>query len=168
ESSSDLAVLLKVDGVLMDAYRVGNRLAFNKAFEKLGLDCANWTEPIYAYLLRFDYSIQPPTQELVARDLHDNVWIIHEKQQLLLSIKRANRQPANISSSILSSYSMQIGILAAVAHATANNSPFTIFYNPRASPSEFVILLAKYYKVVFLFSFSEFVRWKNSQWHNLQ
>ncbi|MED6119442.1 hypothetical protein PIB30_011806 [Stylosanthes scabra] len=52
EPSSDLAVLLEVDGVLMDAYRVGNRLAFNKAFEKLGLDCANWTEPIYADLLR--------------------------------------------------------------------------------------------------------------------
>ncbi|KAL1320559.1 hypothetical protein HN51_065237 [Arachis hypogaea] len=52
QESSDLAVLLEVDGVLMDAYRVGNRLAFNKAFEKLGLDCANWTEPIYADLLR--------------------------------------------------------------------------------------------------------------------
>ncbi|QHO23744.1 hypothetical protein HN51_047389 [Arachis hypogaea] len=53
---------------------------------------------------------------------------------------------------------MHIGILAAAAHATANNSPFTVFYNPRASPSEFVIPLAKYYKALFLFSFSEFVR----------
>jgi hypothetical protein len=26
---------------------------------------------------------------------------------------------------------MHIGILAAAAHAAANNSPFTIFYNPR-------------------------------------
>ncbi|RYR53584.1 hypothetical protein Ahy_A06g028769 isoform B [Arachis hypogaea] len=91
-----------------------------------------------------------------------------EKQQLLLGIRLANRQPANISSSVLSSDSMHIGILAAAAHAAANNSPFTVFYNPRASPSEFVIPLAKYYKAVFLFSFSEFVRWKNSQWCNLQ
>nr|XP_025670155.1 nucleobase-ascorbate transporter 8-like [Arachis hypogaea] len=37
-----------------------------------------------------------------------------------------------------------------------------------ASPSAFVIPLTKYYKAVFLFSFSEFVRWKNSQWRNLQ
>ncbi|XP_061366934.1 CBBY-like protein isoform X2 [Gastrolobium bilobum] len=51
-SSQDLAVLLEVDGVLLDAHRVGNRQAFNKAFEKLGLDCANWTEPIYSDLLR--------------------------------------------------------------------------------------------------------------------
>ncbi|RDY08981.1 CBBY-like protein, partial [Mucuna pruriens] len=51
-SSQDLAVLLEVDGVLMDSHRVGNRLSFNKAFEKLGLDCANWTEPVYSDLSR--------------------------------------------------------------------------------------------------------------------
>ncbi|XVE86460.1 hypothetical protein DITRI_Ditri18aG0035900 [Diplodiscus trichospermus] len=38
--------------VLMDAYRLGNRQAFNLAFEKLGLDCANWTEPVYSDLVR--------------------------------------------------------------------------------------------------------------------
>ncbi|XP_058752542.1 CBBY-like protein isoform X1 [Vicia villosa] len=51
-TSQDLAVLLEVDGVLVDAYRVGNRIAFNKAFEKLGLDCASWNEPVYSDLLR--------------------------------------------------------------------------------------------------------------------
>ncbi|KAJ1414421.1 Phosphoglycolate phosphatase-like, domain 2 [Sesbania bispinosa] len=51
-SSQDLAVLLEVDGVLLDAHRAGNRIAFNKAFEKLGLDCANWNEPVYSDLLR--------------------------------------------------------------------------------------------------------------------
>ncbi|KAK6284203.1 hypothetical protein POUND7_003155 [Theobroma cacao] len=50
--SQELAVLLEVDGVLMDAYRLGNRQAFNLAFQKLGLDCANWTEPVYSDLLR--------------------------------------------------------------------------------------------------------------------
>lgn len=177
--------------------------------------------------------MQPPAQELVARDLHDTVWtfrhiyrgqpkrhllttgwslfvsgkrlfagdsvlfIRDEKQQLLLGIRRANRQPTNLSSSVLSSDSMHIGILAAAAHAAANNSPFTVFYNPRASPSEFVIPLAKYYKAVYnnqispgmrfrmMFETEESgtrrymgtimgisdldpVRWKNSQWRNLQ
>ncbi|XP_059634510.1 auxin response factor 19-like [Cornus florida] len=180
-----------------------------------------------------DFSMQPPAQELVARDLHDNVWtfrhiyrgqpkrhllttgwslfvsgkrlfagdsvlfIRDEKQQLLLGIRRANRQPTNLSSSVLSSDSMHIGILAAAAHAAANNSPFTVFYNPRASPSDFVIPLAKYYKAVcssqislgmrfrMMFETEESgtrrymgtitgisdldsVRWKNSQWRNLQ
>ncbi|CAA2933995.1 auxin response factor 19-like isoform X1 [Olea europaea subsp. europaea] len=180
-----------------------------------------------------DFTMQPPAQELVARDLHDNSWtfrhifrgqpkrhllttgwslfvsgkrlfagdsilfIRDEKQQLLLGIRRANRQPTNLSSSMLSSDSMHIGILAAAAHAATNNSPFIVFYNPRASPSEFVIPLAKYYKAVcsnqislgmrFRMMFEtedsstrrymgtitgisdlDPVRWKNSQWRNLQ
>ncbi|KAL6603263.1 hypothetical protein ACP70R_043624 [Stipagrostis hirtigluma subsp. patula] len=180
-----------------------------------------------------DFSMQPPAQEIQARDLHDNVWTFRhiyrgqpkrhllttgwslfvsgkrlfagdsvifvrdEKQQLLLGIRRANRQPTNISSSVLSSDSMHIGILAAAAHAAANNSPFTIFYNPRASPTEFVIPFAKYQKALYgnqislgmrfrmMFETEELstrrymgtitgisdldpVRWKNSQWRNLQ
>ncbi|KAI6703092.1 hypothetical protein NL676_012228 [Syzygium grande] len=48
----ELALLLEVDGVLVDAYRLANRQAFNLAFRKLGLDCANWTEPVYLDLVR--------------------------------------------------------------------------------------------------------------------
>lgn len=132
-----------------------------------------------------DYSMQPPTQELVVRDLHDNTWtfrhiyrgqpkrhllttgwsmfvgakrlragdsvlfIRDEKSQLLLGVRRANRQQASLPSSVLSADSMHIGVLAAAAHAAANRSTFTIFYNPRACPSEFVIPLAKYRKSVY-------------------
>jgi hypothetical protein len=127
-----------------------------------------------------------------------------EKQQLLLGIRRAKRQPTNLSSSVLSSDSMHIGILAAAAHASANNSPFTVFYNPRsisvtdfilivlihnifdcqfcmpfefvssvlkfislhpsfmcrASPSEFVIPLAKYYRAVYSHQISPGMRFR--------
>ncbi|KAM1138332.1 hypothetical protein ACFX14_036115 [Malus domestica] len=55
--SQELAVLLEVDGVLMDAYRLGNRQTFNAAFKKLGLDCASWTEPVYLDLLRWEIKI---------------------------------------------------------------------------------------------------------------
>ncbi|KAH7851491.1 hypothetical protein Vadar_012458 [Vaccinium darrowii] len=59
-------------------------------------------------------------------------WVLRdEKSQLLLGTRRANRQQPALSSSVISSDSMHIGILAAAAHAAANNSPFTIFYNPR-------------------------------------
>ncbi|KAJ8750838.1 hypothetical protein K2173_016019 [Erythroxylum novogranatense] len=179
-----------------------------------------------------DFSMQPPAQELVARDLHDNSWtfrhiyrgqpkrhllttgwsvfvstkrlfagdsvlfIRDEKSQLLLGIKRANRQQPALSSSVISSDSMHIGILAAAAHAAANNSPFTVFYNPRASPAEFVVPFSKYNKAMYtqvslgmrfrmMFETEESgvrrymgtitgisdldpVRWKNSQWRNLQ
>ncbi|XP_009778804.1 auxin response factor 5 [Nicotiana sylvestris] len=132
-----------------------------------------------------DYSMQPPTQELVVRDLHNNTWtfrhiyrgqpkrhllttgwsmfvgakrlragdsvlfIRDEKSQLMLGVRRANRQQTSLPSSVLSADSMHIGVLAAAAHAAANRSTFTIFYNPRACPSEFVIPLAKYRKSVY-------------------
>ncbi|KAM5587579.1 auxin response factor 6 [Rosa sericea] len=132
-----------------------------------------------------DFSQQPPAQELIARDLHDNEWkfrhifrgqpkrhllttgwsvfvsakrlvagdsvlfIWNEKNQLLLGIRRANRPQTVMPSSVLSSDSMHLGLLAAAAHAASTNSRFTIFYNPRASPSEFVIPLAKYIKAVY-------------------
>nr|XP_043619145.1 auxin response factor 6 [Erigeron canadensis] len=132
-----------------------------------------------------DFSQQPPAQELIARDLHDNEWkfrhifrgqpkrhllttgwsvfvsskrlvagdsvlfIWNEKNQLLLGIRRANRPQTVMPSSVLSSDSMHLGLLAAAAHAAATNSRFTIFYNPRACPSEFVIPLAKYVKAIY-------------------
>ncbi|KAL1351703.1 hypothetical protein AAHE18_06G115000 [Arachis hypogaea] len=132
-----------------------------------------------------DYTIQPPTQELVVRDLHDNTWtfrhiyrgqpkrhllttgwslfvgskrlragdsvlfIRDEKSQLRVGVRRVNRQQTTLPSSVLSADSMHIGVLAAAAHAASNRIPFTIFYNPRACPSEFVIPLAKYRKSVY-------------------
>ncbi|XP_031115751.1 auxin response factor 8-like isoform X1 [Ipomoea triloba] len=131
-----------------------------------------------------DFTMTPPAQELIARDLHDVEWkfrhifrgqpkrhllttgwsvfvsakrlvagdsvlfIWNEKNQLLLGIRRAIRPQTVMPSSVLSSDSMHIGLLAAAAHAAATNSCFTVFYNPRASPSEFVIPLSKYIKAV--------------------
>ncbi|WOH04314.1 hypothetical protein DCAR_0623723 [Daucus carota subsp. sativus] len=182
---------------------------------------------------QLDFSMQPPTQELVVRDLHDNTWtfrhiyrgqpkrhllttgwsmfvgakrlkagdavlfIRDEKSQLLLGLRRAKRQQAALPSSVLSADSMHIGVLAAAAHAAANRTPFTIFYNPRACPSEFVIPLAKYRKSVYgtqlsvgmrfgmmfetedsskrrymgtIVSISDLdaIRWPSSKWRNLQ
>nr|KAJ0221514.1 hypothetical protein LSAT_V11C200055820 [Lactuca sativa] len=182
---------------------------------------------------QLDFSMQPPTQELIVRDLHDNTWtfrhiyrgqpkrhllttgwsmfvgakrlkagdavlfIRDEKSQLLLGVRRANRQQTSLPSSVLSADSMHIGVLAAAAHAAANRSPFTIFYNPRACPSEFVIPLVRYRKSVFgtqlsvgmrfgmMFETEESgkrrymgtivgisdvdpLRWPGSKWHNLQ
>ncbi|KAL8091053.1 auxin response factor 6-like isoform X2 [Apium graveolens] len=132
-----------------------------------------------------DFSQQPPAQELIARDLHENEWkfrhifrgqpkrhllttgwsvfvsakrlvagdsvlfIWNEKNQLFLGIRRAIRPQTVMPSSVLSCDSMHLGLLAAAAHAASTNSRFTIFYNPRACPSEFVIPLAKYVKAVY-------------------
>ncbi|XP_022847985.1 auxin response factor 6-like [Olea europaea var. sylvestris] len=132
-----------------------------------------------------DFAQQPPAQELIARDLHNNEWkfrhifrgqpkrhlltsgwsmfvsakrlvagdsvlfIWNDKNQLLLGIRRSNRPQTVMPSSVLSSDSMHLGLLAAAAHAAETKSCFTIFFNPRSSPSEFVISLAKYVKAVY-------------------
>ena len=56
-----------------------------------------------------------------------------DKGQLLLGIRRANtRHQSVLPSSLLSSDSMHIGVLAAAAHAAATSSRFQVFYNPRS------------------------------------
>lgn len=55
-----------------------------------------------------------------------------DQGQLLLGIRRASsKQSSVLPSSVLSSDSMHIGVLAAAAHAAATNSRFQVFYNPR-------------------------------------
>ncbi|KAK1567972.1 hypothetical protein Q3G72_018806 [Acer saccharum] len=99
------------------------------------------------HLLTTGWSVFVSAKRLVAGDSVLFIW--NDKNQLLLGIRRANRPQTIMPSSVLSSDSMHIGLLAAAAHAAATNSRFTIFYNPRASPSEFVIPLAKYVKAVY-------------------
>ncbi|KAF9599595.1 hypothetical protein IFM89_001091 [Coptis chinensis] len=120
-----------------------------------------------------------------------------EKSQLLMCVRRANHLQIALPSSVLSADSMHFGVLAAAAHAAANRSPFTIFYNPRACPAEFVVPLTKFQKSVYgtqvsigmrfgmMFETEESgkrrymgtivgitdldpLRWPNSKWHNLQ
>ncbi|XP_075097715.1 auxin response factor 8 [Nicotiana tabacum] len=99
------------------------------------------------HLLTTGWSVFVSAKRLVAGDSVLFIW--NEKNQLLLGIRRATRPQTVMPSSVLSSDSMHIGLLAAAAHAAATNSCFTVFFNPRASPSEFVIPLSKYIKAVY-------------------
>ncbi|KAF8396353.1 hypothetical protein HHK36_017970 [Tetracentron sinense] len=80
----------------------------------------------------------------------DSVLFIRDaQQQLLLGIRRAKKQPTNMLSSVLPSDSTTYcEVLKAAAQAAENQSPFTVFYYPRISPSEFVIPLVKYYNAL--------------------
>ncbi|CAN1351637.1 Auxin response factor 8 [Linum perenne] len=99
------------------------------------------------HLLTTGWSVFVSAKRLVAGDSVLFIW--NEKNQLLLGIRRATRPQTVMPSSVLSSDSMHIGLLAAAAHASATNSCFTVFFNPRASPCEFVIPLSKYVKAVY-------------------
>lgn len=76
----------------------------------------------------------------------------NENNQLLLGIRRANRSQTFMPSSVLSSDSMHIGLLAAAAHAAATNSRFTIFYNPRCVSKFYYFRLLALTCLVILFS----------------
>jgi len=52
QGTTKLAVLLEVEGVLADVHKFGHRRSFNLAFQEFSLECANWSEPVYADLLR--------------------------------------------------------------------------------------------------------------------
>ncbi|KAG0504354.1 hypothetical protein KC19_6G026900 [Ceratodon purpureus] len=99
------------------------------------------------HLLTTGWSVFVSAKRLQAGDAV--LFIRDDKGQLQLGIRRQNRQQTVMPSSMLSSDSMHIGVLAAANHAAATSSRFTIFYNPRQSPSEFVIPVAKYQKAIY-------------------
>lgn len=81
------------------------------------------------FLIRYDYK-------------YYNLYFLlfrNERNQLLLGIRHATRPQTIVPSSMLSSDSMHIGLLAAAAHAAATNSCFTVFYHPRLNNSFFLL-----------------------------
>uniref|UniRef100_A0A5B6YQR1 Auxin response factor n=1 Tax=Davidia involucrata TaxID=16924 RepID=A0A5B6YQR1_DAVIN len=131
-----------------------------------------------------DMSRQPPTQELVAKDLHGNEWRFRhifrgqprrhllqsgwsvfvsskrlvagdafiflrgENGELRVGVRRAMRQQANVPSSVISSHSMHLGVLATAWHAFTTGTIFTVYYKPRTSPAEFIVPYDQYMESV--------------------
>nr|QDX18293.1 auxin response factor 2-like isoform X2 [Cymbidium sinense] len=127
-----------------------------------------------------DMGRQPPTQELVAKDLHGVEWrfrhifrgqprrhllqsgwsvFVSSKRlvagdafiflrgsngELRVGVRRAMRQQTNMPSSVISSHSMHLGVLATAWHAISTGTMFTVYYKPRISPSEFIIPCNQY------------------------
>ncbi|KAL8154143.1 hypothetical protein V2J09_011903 [Rumex salicifolius] len=127
-----------------------------------------------------DMSLQPPTQELVAKDLHGNEWRFRhifrgqprrhllqsgwsvfvsskrlvagdafiflrgENGELRVGVRRAMRQQGVIPSSVISSHSMHLGVLATAWHAITTKTMFTVYYKPRTSPAEFIVPFDQY------------------------
>ncbi|RDY07533.1 Auxin response factor 1 [Mucuna pruriens] len=106
-----------------------------------------------------DMTQQPPWQELVATDLHGNEWHFRhifrelylerltyrgENGELRVGVRRLMRQQSNMPSSVISSHSMHLGVLATASHAIATGTLFSVFYKPRTSRSEFIVSVNKY------------------------
>ncbi|CAH8314260.1 unnamed protein product [Eruca vesicaria subsp. sativa] len=92
------------------------------------------------HLLTTGWSTFVTAKRLVAGDTF--VFLRGENGELRVGIRRANRQQTNMPSSVISSHSMHLGVLATACHATQTRSMFTVYYKPRTS--QFIISLNKY------------------------
>lgn len=129
-----------------------------------------------------DHSMNPPCQELVAKDLHGTEWNFRhiyrgqprrhllttgwstfvsakklvagdtviflrgENGQLRVGVRRASKQQTQRRSTCFSSTNLHLGVLAAATHAASNSLRFSVIFNPRTSPAEFVIPYHKFLK----------------------
>ncbi|CAN8325734.1 unnamed protein product [Cochlearia groenlandica] len=92
------------------------------------------------HLLTTGWSTFVTSKRLVAGDTF--VFLRGENGELRVGIRRANRQQNSMPSSVISSQSMHLGVLATAYHATQTRTMFTVYYKPRTS--QFIISLNKY------------------------
>lgn len=88
-----MAILLEVEGVFADVHKFGHRRSFNIAFQEFNLECANWSEPVYADLLRHAGG----AEESMLRVFFDRIgWPLslptNEKEAFVRNIMNAKQQ----------------------------------------------------------------------------
>ncbi|CAL2236590.1 unnamed protein product [Prunus armeniaca] len=94
------------------------------------------------HLLTTGWSVFVSSKKLVAGDAF--IFLRGEKGELRVGVRRLMRQPSNMPSSVISSHSMHLGVLATASHAIATGTLFSVFYKPRTSRSEFLVSVNKY------------------------
>ncbi|XP_057976395.1 auxin response factor 1 isoform X2 [Malania oleifera] len=94
------------------------------------------------HLLTTGWSVFVSAKKLVAGDAF--IFLRGENGELRVGVRRLMRQLSNMPSSVISSHSMHLGVLATASHAIATGTLFSVFYKPRTSRSEFIVSLNKY------------------------
>ncbi|XP_042498844.1 auxin response factor 9-like isoform X2 [Macadamia integrifolia] len=92
------------------------------------------------HLLTTGWSTFVTSKRLVAGDAF--VFLRGENGELRVGVRRLARQQSTMPSSVISSQSMHLGVLATASHAVATQTLFVVFYKPRTS--QFIIGLNKY------------------------
>jgi len=94
------------------------------------------------HLLTTGWSVFVSSKRLVAGDAF--IFLRGENGELRVGVRRLMRQLNNMPSSVISSHSMHLGVLATASHAISTGTLFSVFYKPRTSRSEFVVSVNKY------------------------
>ncbi|XP_059442328.1 auxin response factor 2A [Corylus avellana] len=94
------------------------------------------------HLLQSGWSVFVSSKRLVAGDAF--IFLRGENGELRVGVRRAMRQQSNVPSSVISSHSMHLGVLATAWHAILTKTMFTVYYKPRTSPAEFIVPYDQY------------------------
>ncbi|KAI8020981.1 Auxin response factor 1 [Camellia lanceoleosa] len=94
------------------------------------------------HLLTTGWSVFVSAKKLVAGDAF--IFLRGENGELRVGVRRLMRQQNNMPSSVISSHSMHLGVLATASHAISTGTLFSAFYKPRTSRSEFIVSINKY------------------------
>ncbi|CAL1373628.1 unnamed protein product [Linum trigynum] len=96
------------------------------------------------HLLTTGWSTFVTSKRLVAGDSF--VFLRGESGELRVGVRRVARQQSSMPTSVISSQSMHLGVLATASHAVATQTMFVVYYKPRTS--QFIISLNKYLEAV--------------------
>lgn len=107
------------------------------------------------HLLTTGWSTFVTSKRLVAGDAF--VFLRGDNGELRVGVRRLARQQSSMPSSVISSQSMHLGVLATAAHAVKTSTLFIVYYKPRTS--QFIIGLNKYLEAVH-YCFSVGMRFK--------
>ncbi|KAI3689889.1 hypothetical protein L2E82_47859 [Cichorium intybus] len=96
------------------------------------------------HLLTTGWSTFVTCKRLVAGDSF--VFLRGENGELRVGVRRFARQQSTMPSSVISSQSMHLGVLATASHAVSTQTRFVVYYKPRTS--QFIIGLNKYIEAI--------------------
>ncbi|KAL2658891.1 hypothetical protein GLYMA_03G070500v4 [Glycine max] len=100
------------------------------------------------HLLTTGWSTFVTSKRLVAGDTF--VFLRGDNGELRVGVRRLARQASSMPSSVISSQSMHLGVLATASHAVATQTLFVVYYKPRTS--QFIISVNKYLEAMNRFS----------------
>ncbi|XP_020220654.1 auxin response factor 9 [Cajanus cajan] len=92
------------------------------------------------HLLTTGWSTFVTSKRLVAGDTF--VFLRGANGELRVGVRRLARQASSMPSSVISSQSMHLGVLATASHAVSTQTLFVVYYKPRTS--QFIIGVNKY------------------------
>ncbi|XP_022770596.1 auxin response factor 18-like isoform X1 [Durio zibethinus] len=96
------------------------------------------------HLLTTGWSTFVTNKRLVAGDAF--VFLRGDNGELRVGVRRLARQQSTMPSSVISSQSMHLGVLATAAHAVTTHTLFVVYYKPRTS--QFIIGVNKYLEAI--------------------